>query len=287
MRREIEREMNVLPTELLALRRKKRELETVLRALESAKIQSSGEVEKIKDQIENEQDKKKVLFKATKSLDDDIRARKRNITIAEDDIKKAQDAISVRELLVDENEIKNKKESDLQANGKTNLKLKESDHQQKVLDFKKEKLKIDASVKNNAQELAAIIKLSQERSEEVLSKVKEFNTKIIRVNALKDALDKKITEQDENIKKYNSLILQNKTIQKGLEDKTIKAEQEQAKAKDEQSRAVKLQKSFTSQLAELDNKKKEINIMDLRVKKLIRDNNLDKELKQLEKELKQ
>ena len=147
------------------------------------------------------------------------------------------------------------------------LTLKEKQLDKSIYDNKKEverSRNVYIDLEKKQEELEKNFKSNVELKKKLEDKIREINVEQLRL----ETISKGLVIRDNDLYKMREEIIKQRVIL----DEEIK-------------NAVRLQDSFERQSAELDVRDKKIEIRELRVKKLIHDNNLTKEIFELEKYL--
>lgn len=281
-----DKEIDAIPAELRKLRIQKYELDSYISKAERQKAELSGEIEAVRAVMAREQEKRKALVKQNNESEAEIKSKKADLVKEEGNLKK-------RASLLDENS-KNL-ESDRARlvdaisefnHEKRSFKSEVSLHRQAVEAFKKEQAEFEA-IKVNKQAEIGDMKASLKEKENVLQcKLDDVAGQISKVNDLEHKINSKLSDAQEAQKRAETAKKQHEAALKGLGDERKALADAISIAQSEEQKAKSLQFSLGKQIQELNNRDKELRARELRVQKLIRDKNLDAELKQLEEESK-
>lgn len=264
-------------------------LDERVKKLSEEELQYLSDIPKFKKQAENERavceeivNKSNVFKSQLSAINNELKEKRDAILKANEDMEE----ISHNSKLVTDsihkqsvecvNRIDAVKKREVDANSRENLiQAKENEL---------EKIKSDIDSKNDK------LNISMKRWEELRSK----NEKDLEsLEQKKSELDKRENLFNENRK---SAIQQEEILKDKIQDSdriiknntnlTAELELKKSDLNKEISKSATLQESLSRNISELENEKKRIKIMELRVKKMAHDSGLDKELQELEESLK-
>ena len=164
-----------------------------------------------------------------------------------------------------------------------------AEHEKKVLAFKKEQLDWAESKKTDAEltgEVNRQLEENKKKGAALDKKLDEASSKVDRASALQEILSKQIADVEAAKKELSDSKKSLDATKKTYEIEITNTKTETEEVKDEKQKVIAQQKSLSAQFDALESKEKELKIRELRFRKLVREKDLEKELKQLEESMK-
>jgi len=280
-----------------ALKAEKLELDSDIRNSTKKKEVLESSVKSVQGILLTESTKKRVLSKEVKDLEDMVKESQKKIDKSEVIFKNQKQQLAIieeknnamkssndksnRDLISKNDTLKN----DMVILEREKIKLeKDKVRFKETIENIKKQIDIDTNAKQ--QKLKDELDLAKKDRAELKAKIKNAEAQIKDTEDLKKDLKSKISKQKEITQEYIDIIHEYKKASKELAKERLDVVDTQKSYMEAKDKANKSEISFIAQQGAMDTKEKELEIAELRLKKLIRDKKIDTELEQLKGELK-
>jgi chromosome segregation ATPase len=282
-----EQELSDINKKVNALKKKSEAVVSDIKKLEGKKASLTDKIENIKREITIGEDRKGLLTKEMNIASKALSEQQAKLT------QEKQTTENLQEILNLNTKEYNAKQAKLEQ-AKKDLSVEKDILKQDQQVFDAEKNKFYSKTKHEHERELNTIALKKEQELDILkketAKVKqasaELDIKVKTAEAVQENSQLKIQETERVKQETEALKQQYQTAKDSVDKHLSELKQARAEADIQKKECESAKESFQRQIQALDTREKEIKIKELRVRKLIKDNQLDKELKQLEESLK-